>query len=259
MRRIFSFVIILSIVLIPAVTNAQKNREVYLITLYHFASGDQQKVIDQYLKNAYVPALHRRGIKNVGIFKPITNDTAIDKRLYVFFPLKHLDELSALPARLMEDQQYLENGKEYLDAPYNNLPYSRMENIVLHAFPLAPKMALPKLTSSKAEHIYELRSYESGTEKLYRNKVEMFNQGGEIKLFERLKFNAVFYAEVLSGSHMPNLMYMTSFENKADRDAHWKTFGEDAEWKRLSALPQYQKNVSKAEVILMKATEYSDY
>ena len=53
----------------------------------------------------------------------------------------------------------------------------------------------------------------------------MFNEGGEIDLFNKLNFNAVFYGEVLSGSSMPNLMYMTSFENKADRDAHWKSFG----------------------------------
>ena len=32
---------------------------------------------------------------------------------------------------------------------------------------------------------------------------------------------------------MPNLMYMTSFENKAARDEHWKTFGSDPEWKKL--------------------------
>jgi hypothetical protein len=161
--------------------------------------------------------------------------------------------------KLLKDKDYLQNGKEYLDAPSHNTPYVRMENILLKAFELAPKMNLPKLTGQKTERVFELRSYESGTEKLFRNKVEMFNQGGEIKLFERLNFNAIFYGEVLSGSRMPNLMYMTSFEDRADRDAHWKTFGSDPEWKRLSALPQYQKNVSKIDIMLLNATEYSDY
>jgi len=77
-------------------------------------------------------------------------------------------------------------------------------------------------------------------------------------LFKRLGFNAIFYSEVLSGSHMPNLMYMTSFENKQARDEHWKAFGEDAEWKTLKALPEYQNNVSKAEVILCHAAPYSE-
>jgi hypothetical protein len=57
----------------------------------------------------------------------------------------------------------------------------------------------------------------------------------------------VFYAEVLSGLRMPNLMYMTSFENKEDRDAHWKTLRR----RRMEEIiypSQYQKN-AKADVI----------
>src|SRR2546423_2196781 len=238
---------------------AQKTREFYQVTVYHFNTADQQNATDAYLKDAYLPALHRRSIKDIGVFKPVANDTATDKRIYIIIPLKQIQEVSTLASRLLDDQQYLQNGKTYLDAAYNNVPYLRMENIILQAFQLAPKMKLPKLTSSRATRIYELRSYEGPTEKLFRNKVEMFNQGGEVSLFERLKFNAVFYGEVIAGCRMPNLMYMTSFENQEDRDNHWKTFGQDAEWKRLSALPQYQKNVSRSDIILMRATDYSDY
>lgn len=87
----------------------------------------------------------------------------------------------------------------------------------------------------------------------------MFNEGGEISLFKRLNFNAVFYAEVLSGSRMPNLMYMTTFENRAARDTLWKTFFADPEWKTLSALPEYQRNVSRSEIIFLRPTDYSDF
>jgi hypothetical protein len=134
-----------------------------------------------------------------------------------------------------------------------------MENILLEAFPLAPKMQLPALKSGKKDRVYELRSYESATEKIYRNKVQMFNEGGEIALFKRLNFNAIFYGNVIAGSKMPNLMYMTSFENMEDRDNHWKTFSADPEWKKLSALPEYQKNVSHIDITLIYPAEYSDY
>ena len=120
-------------------------------------------------------------------------------------------------------------------------------------------LTLPNLNSPKAERVYEFRSYESPTEKLFRNKVQMFNEGGEVALFKRLNFNAIFYSEVIAGGSMPNLIYMTSFENMADRDAHWKTFTADPEWKKLSSDPSYQHNVSKADIILMKAASYSDY
>jgi hypothetical protein len=87
----------------------------------------------------------------------------------------------------------------------------------------------------------------------------MFNEGGEIPLFERLGFNAIFYADVISGPKMPNLMYMTSFADKADRDAHWKTFSADPEWKKLSSMPKYQRNVSKVDITFLRPTAYSDY
>ena len=87
----------------------------------------------------------------------------------------------------------------------------------------------------------------------------MFNAGGEVALFNRLQFNAVFYAEVIAGSKMPNLMYMTTFNNKVERDIHWKNFGADTEWKTLSALPEYQHTVSKADIFFLRATSYSDY
>jgi len=259
MKKIYWIVFLYAAFIGGNAVYAQKGREFYQLTVYHFANADQEKSIDGYLKNAYLPALHRNNIKNVGVFKLIANDTAADKRIYVLVPLKKLKQMDEVAMKLLKDNDYLEKGKDYLDASFSNTPYVRMENILLKAFELAPKMSLPKLTGPKAERVFELRSYESGTEKLYRNKVEMFNQGGEVKLFDRLNFNAIFYGEVLSGSRMPNLMYMTSFENRTDRDAHWKTFGSDPEWKTLSSLPQYQKNVSKADILLLHPAEYSDY
>ena len=92
----------------------------------------------------------------------------------------------------------------------------------------------------------------------FANKVQMFNQGGEITLFEKLGFHAVFYASVLSGAHMPNLMYMTSFENMAAREDHWKTFGADPTWKSLSSSPQYQHNVSHIDIVFLHPAPYSE-
>jgi len=121
-----------------------------------------------------------------------------------------------------------------------------------------PALTGSKLTAPKSERVYELRSYEGPSEKYYKNKVRMFNQGGEISLFARLGFNGVFYSEVLVGSKMPNLMYMTSFNNMQSRDEHWKAFGDDPEWKTLSAKPEYQHNVSHADIIFLRPTEFSE-
>ncbi len=234
-------------------------REFFQIKIYHLDNKEQELRLDAYLKDAYIPALHRMGIKSIGVFKPIASDTlSYGKLIYVLTPVKDMNQLLAIPKKLNKDAAYLMAGKDYIDAEYTNPPYSRFENIVLEAFSDAPKLTLPKLQGPKSERIYELRSYEGHTEKIYENKVKMFNAGGEVALFSRLGFNAVFYGEVISGSHMPNLMYMTTFDNKTSRDAHWKDFVQSPEWIKLIADPDYKNNVSKNTIYFICPTEYSD-
>jgi len=235
------------------------SNEIYEITVYHFKDPQQEITLDTYLQTAYVPALHRKQIKNVGIFKPIANDTATDKIIYVIIPFKSLSDIQTLQTSLDKDAIYTEAGKGYLTASYQNPPYVRMEKILLSAFELAPSMNLPKLNGDKKEHVYELRSYESPTEAYHINKVKMFNEGGEVGIFKKINANAVFYGDVIAGSRMPNLMYLTCYENMTDRDSHWKSFGDDALWKQLIAMDEYKNNVSKADIILMHAASYSDY
>lgn len=234
-------------------------REFYQLTVYHFTNETQEKIIDNYLQNALIPALHRANLEKIGVFKPLSNDTAADKRAYVLVPFQSLDMITKIPARIAADKIYQKAGAEYLNAVYTAPPYTRMETILLQAFSLAPKMQLPALKADKKDRVYELRSYEGATEKIYQNKVKMFNQGDEIGLFKRLNFNAVFYGEVIAGSKMPNLMYMTSFENMDDRNKHWKAFVDDPAWKELLAMPEYQNNVSHIDITLMYPADYSDY
>lgn len=124
---------------------------------------------------------------------------------------------------------------------------------------MAPELKLPQLTGPKSNRVYELRSYESPSEALHENKVRMFNEGGETEIFGRLGFNPVFYGSVIAGCRMPNLMYLTTFENMEARNEHWKAFGSDPAWKALSALPEYQHNVSKIDITYLRPTAYSDY
>lgn len=235
------------------------SNDIYAITVYHFSDTSQEVILDTYLQTAYLPALHRKQIKNIGVFKPITNDTASDKLIYVIAAYKSFDEFLRLPDLLTSDNLYTTAGAAYLKAGYKTPPYKRTETILLTAFPMSPQLAVPNLKSSKTEHIYELRSYESPTEAYHISKVKMFNEGGEVGIFKAINANAVFYGDVISGCHMPNLMYLTSYENMADRDAHWKSFGDNESWKKLNTLDEYKNTVSKADIILMHATNYSDY
>ncbi len=236
---------------------AFRGPEYYAIRTYYYTNKEQESILDTYLQNALLPALQRMKITKTGVFKPIANDTAAVKKIIVFIPFKKIKQFLSMDESLGKDRQYGASGTDYINAVYSKPPYTRMETVLLKAFSGMPVSKKPSLKSSASDKVYELRSYESATEKIYLNKVDMFNAGGEVVLFEGLGFNSVFYGMVIAGSKMPNLMYMTSFENMDDRNAHWKTFSAHPDWKVLSAKPEYKNNVSRIDIILMRSTDYS--
>lgn len=233
----------------------------YELRTYHIKGKAQEQMVDNYLQKAFLPALHRAGLNNIGVFKPVESDTVYaGKRIFVLIPARSLEALAQLPQKLANDPQLEAAAKDYVNATNDNPPYERIETAWLTAFAGNPRLEVPNMTSPRSERIYEIRSYESATEKLHVNKVHMFNVADEIGLFRKLGFNAVFYGSVLSGARMPNLVYMICFDNTAARDAHWKTFADSPEWKAMTALPEYQqRNVSKIDSYLLHPTEYSDY
>lgn len=223
-------------------------REFYQLKTYVLNSEEQVQATDKFLKEAYLPALKKLGIKNIGVFKPKPNATDTLKKILVMIPFQSLTQFEELDNKLVKDTIYLTAGAAYLNANYKQPPYLRMESILLKAFVDHPFLTTPKLDSGRADRVYELRSYESATEAIHLNKVAMFNTGGEVKLFNRLEFNAVFYGQVLSGDKMPNLMYMTTFANQESRDAHWKSFSASPEWKELIAMEKYKNNISHIDI-----------
>lgn len=254
--KVLSTLFILSIFSTYTAFSQKKERSLYQIKIYHLKSQQQEERLDQFLENAFLPAMNKNGVKHIGVFKPIEKDTI--QKIYVFIPFKSFNQFQKAEQSLGTDKQFLSAGKDYLDSPHDDVPYSRLESILLTAFEGMPEASKPALSGPKKDRVYELRSYEGPTEKYFINKVQMFNKGDEIGIFNRLGFNAVFYGEVISGSRMPNLMYMTSFENKAERDKHWKSFGGDPEWKKLSAMQEYKNNVSHIDITFLYPTEYSE-
>lgn len=237
----------------------ETTREYYQLKTYTFDTDEQIQMTDAYLENAFLPAMKRLDINTIGVFKPRPLDSLTPKKIYVLIPFKSLDQFATLDAELSKDEAYKEAGKAYLQAAHDKAPYARISSIILKAFKDMPMMAASKLTGPRKDRIYELRSYEGATEELYRSKVDMFNAGGEVALFTKLKFNAVFYAEVLSGARMPNLMYMTTHADQETRDANWKAFGGSPEWSKLKVMPKYQNTVSRNHQRYLYPTEYSDY
>ena len=258
-RNTFLFSLIAVFVLTFSLSGIAAPRYYYQIQVFRLTGKVQEEKVDHYLKSAYLPALHRAGIQKIGVFKPIESDTTSGKRIYIWIPFTSLDHFAKIQDVLAGDEEYQAKGIDVLGAPFDQKPFIRKESILLKAFPDAPEYFIPNHLTAPSDRIYELRSYEGPTENLFRQKVKMFNQGGEIRLFKSLGFNAVFYAEVVSGSTMPNLMYLTTFADMATHDERWATFRANPEWKAMSALPEYQNTVSKSVKLLLHPTDYSDF
>lgn len=243
---------------LPGYSQEQK-RAYYQLKTYTLKDEKQDSVMDVYLKDAYLPALKRAGIENVGVFKYRPNNYLTANKIFVLIPFISLEQFETLDAMLAQDKSYITAGSNYVNAKYDEPPYERINSTLMKAFTEMPQMKPSEVQGDRKDRVYELRSYESPTEATYRNKVAMFNTGGEIELFESVGANAVFYAEVLSGGRMPNLMYMTTFENMEKRDAVWEKFFGSKKWGELSTDPKYLNNMSKADKLLLYPTEYSDY
>jgi hypothetical protein len=229
-------------------------REFYQLKIYHLKDNSQKDRLETYLKQAYLPALHRAGIDKVGVFTPATG---ADSLVYVLIPFKSADKFLSLSETLMKDKQYMTTAKDYIDAEYNNPVYKRFDSVLMEAFAGMPALQTPALQAKPSERIYELRNYEAATEKLHEAKISQFNNG-ELDIFKRLGFNTVFCGQVKAGAKLPSLMYMTSFENKAARDEHWKTFSADPGWKEFNARPEYAHNFLRADIYLLHPTDYSE-
>lgn len=256
MFKLIPAIITIVLLLLAPLANAQENREFYQLKIYSFSNEAQAGITEKFVKHTYLPALKRNDIEDIGVFRP--KEDTINK-LYVLTPFSSLEEITTIEKSLLEDLIYLETGSEYLNAPAGNPPYARIEVILMQAFKDMPQLRPSSLAAPRKERIYELRNYQAPTEVYLQNKLEMFNEGGEISLFEKLGFNAVFYGEVIAGSNMPNLMYLTTFSNSESRDMQWEKFGDSPEWQAMANLSQYKGNVSHIDIYFLYPTEYSDY
>ncbi|HSI74547.1 MAG TPA: NIPSNAP family protein [Lunatimonas sp.] len=252
---LFTFIIAI-VAIAPAVGQAGK-RDLYELRTYHIENAKQEGMIDAYLKNAFIPAAHRNGIKEVGVFKPIASEADAGKKIYVLIPYPNSKSYFNFPGKLAKDDTYQQAGRDYIFAAHNNPPYKRIETALMQGFTGSPRYNASGVTGPKKDRIYELRSYEAATERLYHQKVKMFNNG-EIDIFDKLNFNPIFYGETLAGAQMPNLMYLTTFENMEKRNAGWDAFRVDPDWEAMKDLEEYRNTVSKNDTRLLYPAEYSD-
>jgi hypothetical protein len=213
----------------------------------HYQQVDKAQLVqfDQYLEKALLPALNRQGISPVGVFEEVPSDAAqATTAIHLLLPLEQSQQVFQVVPKLAGDSQFLETAAAYLNADPKKPFYGRMRTEVLVAFDCMPKLKVPSQKAERRDRLFELRTYESSNEKMGMLKVEMFNNG-EVPIFLDCGIQPVFFGQALLGDRLPNLTYMTVYDNSAARDAAWIKFREHPEWKKLSGVEKYQGTVSK--------------
>jgi hypothetical protein len=231
--------------------------EFYLWRQYVLRNGTQPRRLADYIQNAAIPALNRLGHNPVGAFEVVAGVQG--PTLFLLIPLPTLDSLAAIEAGLDRDEQFLKAGAAYIDAPATDPAYVRQETSILSAVAKLPRLELPAATAAKGPRLFELRTYESASEKAHRAKVRMFAEMGELDIFKRVGLTPVFFARTLAGPRMPSLVYMLVHENMAGRERSWDAFRNDAEWKKLSSTAGYSdaEIVSNITTIYLRPASYS--
>jgi NIPSNAP len=231
--------------------------DVYVWRQYVLRAGTQPRRVADFLQNAAVPALNRLGHRPVGVFEAVAGATS--PAIFTLTPFASIDDVASLEARLDADETFTRAATPYLDAPAIDPAFIRQEVSLLTAFPSFPHVVVPAATAAKGPRLFELRTYESPSERAHRAKVKMFAEMGEIEIFRRVGLTPVFFSRTLVGPRMPSLVYMLVHENLAAREKTWSAFGADAEWRKLAQTPGYTdpEIVSNITTVFLRPASYS--
>jgi NIPSNAP protein len=221
---------------------------------YHLIPGPKQRAFSTFVGEAAVPAMNRAGVSKVGAFTVVYGENA--PSLLLVLSHSSLESVVSLRDRLAADAAYTSAGAAILEAPLADPPFVRVESTLLRAIEAMPAVAPSAGAGTAASRIFELRTYESHSDRAALNKLKMFN-AGEVPIFKRTGLTPVFFGETILGEKMPSLNYMLTFADMAARDAAWSAFSKDPEWKTLSGDPQYRDNVSAISDIILRPTAYS--
>ena len=106
--------------------------------------------------------------------------------------------------------------------------------------------------------VYELRIYYPAPGKLAALNARF--RAHTLKLFEKHGMRNVAYWNEQPTSEAPEgrVIYVLAYPDRAARDADWKAFGEDPEWRAVVAASEAGgKLVAKVDSVFMAMTDYS--
>ena len=239
-----------------AAADASKSQQFLELREYRLSTDRNKKnQMNAFLKQALIPAANRLGVASVGVLMPKYGPN--QPTLYVLLPHPSVESVVTFSDRLLADKEFVEQGADFLNVSMADAIYARVESSLLHCFDGLPQVQVPQQRTDNKPRIFELRTYDSHCLKMGKKKVEMFNKGGEIAIFQKTGLRPVFFAETLIGPKMPCLNYMLAFDDMTARDAAWANFSQDPDWKALRSDEQYNDTVSNITDVILRPAPFS--
>ncbi len=262
MKRVRMFVILTAASALCAGSGRTEERQVIELRTYHFSSPHRLESFAGFAADALAPALRRLGCAPIGIFRArasdnpnLASDTNLELRIYIVIPHPDASSAVTLDERLAADAAYRAAEIHALAAPLNDPVYLRRDTQLLRGFRMCPQVRAPV---RGPDRVAQLRIYESHNEDRARWKVHMFDDGGELAIFERVGLNPVLFGASIAGQRLPNLVYMLAFDSREQLDVAWAKFRSDPAWLKLKDDSTYADTVSHIVSIILRPLAGSD-
>ena len=224
-------------------------KQIYEWRIYTLTGDGEQ--LDAYFKGALIPAYNRLNI-SVGAFQPFKPEEK-DQR-YLLFVYPCLMTYNQVRQKVWDDAEFQRAARSFFETTAPNPVYSVFETYLCEAFDKIPQMRIP----DKSRTLFEYRNYYSPNEDANKRKIKMFNLE-EIDLFDKVGVNSVCYGEVISGTRMPSLTYLTWYKDEATRNDAWKAFGAHPDWNQMRNKPEYKNTATNNQVKLLAPMPYSQF
>ncbi len=198
----------------------------FTLERYQMKSGDQPPRLHEYLSTGLLPAIAKHHDGPVIVLDALI--AAHMPSVILIRGYSTITEPRELADKCWKDEKHVAAFTKWeagLDSKVE-----RWSTSLLSAAPYMTDIVVDK--DRKTSRIFELRQYHSPTWRQLGSLNARFS-GPEIKIFHRVGIHPILYATTLFGDNLPNLTYLTPFDNLAEREKAWNAFGADPEWVKV--------------------------
>jgi hypothetical protein len=199
----------------------------YVLHHYRLQLGPQGSRLSDYLSKAYLPAVARaQGGPSLVLEAQVSEHLPL---VTVIDAFASVEQMWSLRAKLRADKAFQDATDLWQAGPER--PFESVTTELLEASDFAPELA-PVNPPPKSPRVFEMRIYQTHTQKELRGLVERFAEA-EVKILTRAGSQPVMFGSTVFGNDAPNLTWMLAFDDMGAREKFSAAFNADPEWAAL--------------------------